>query len=97
MKSKKKSKSYSKRKEKHEGKVAIKQDSFYKKPKEDDVFTKLADELKQSTGLKLKKEEPVKEEKVIDHCLCCENKCQCCEHPVGITTHFCKCPCHATN
>jgi len=93
MKSKKKSKSYSKRKEK-------KQESFYKKPKEDDVFTKLADELKQSTGFKLKprKEEPVKEEeKVIDHCLCCENKCQCCEHPVGITTHFCKCPCHATN
>jgi len=34
-------------------------------------------------------------EKVIDHCLCCEAKCQCCEHPVGITTHFCQCKCHA--
>jgi len=38
-------------------------------------------------------EEP--KEKVIDHCLCCENKCMCCDHPPGITTHFCKCPCHA--
>jgi len=35
------------------------------------------------------------EPKVIDHCLCCENKCMCCDHPPGITTHFCKCPCHA--
>jgi len=34
-------------------------------------------------------------EKVIEECLCCKNKCQCCEHPVGITTHFCKCKCHA--
>jgi hypothetical protein len=57
-------------------------------PKKKTTYSKLADEFKP----KPKQEEP--KEKVIDHCLCCEANCQCCEHPVAITTHFCKCPCH---
>jgi len=70
--------------------------SYHKKepePKKKSTFSKLADEFKHT--VKPESKPAVVKEKVKDECLCCKNRCQCCEHPVGITTHFCQCKCHA--
>jgi len=63
------------------------------KPKPEVKLSKPTVSYKVDKKGEVKIEEP--KEKVIEECLCCKNKCQCCEHPVGITTHFCQCKCHA--
>jgi len=58
---------------------------FKKKTKSYFVDKSKADTVKEVKKTFAPKQKPAVvevKEKVIDHCLCCENKCQCCEHPV---------------